>query len=82
MELHPEIKLEGFRGISAPNLDQEVGPLLAMAGGVAPDVLYVNFRISDSYIQQKFLYPIDEYVEQWAKEEDLSERIYAWLLIA
>ena len=37
MELHPNIKLEGFRGISAPGLTQEVGPLLAMAGGVAPD---------------------------------------------
>ena len=61
----------------------EVGPLLAMAGGVAPDVLYVNFRISDSYIQQKFLYPLDDYVEQWAKEEDLSERIYppVWQVI-
>jgi len=76
MELHPDIKLEGFRGITAPGLSQEVGPLLAMAGGVAPDVLYVNFRISDSYIQQEFLYPLDEYVDKWAKEEDLSERIY------
>ena len=83
MELHPDIKLEGFRGVTAPGLGQEVGPLLAIAGGVAPDVLYVNFRISDSYIQQKFLYPLDEYVEQWKKEEDLSERIYppVWQVI-
>ena len=83
MELHPEIKLEGFRGITAPGLDQEVGPLLAMAGGVAPDVLYVNFRISDSYIQQGFLYPLDEYVKDWAKREDLSKRIYppVWQVI-
>ncbi len=73
MELHPEIKLEGFRGITAPGLDQEVGPLLAMAGGVAPDVLYVNFRISDSYIQQKFLYPLDEYVD---KDKPLQAGIY------
>ena len=76
MELHPNIKLEGFRGITAPGLSQEVGPLLAIAGGVAPDVLYVNFRISDSYITQGFLYPLDDYVKQWAKEEDLSKRIY------
>lgn len=73
MELHPDIKLEGFRGITAPGLDQEVGPLLAMAGGVAPDVLYVNFRISDSYIQQKFLYPLDEYVK---KDPEIWNRIY------
>lgn len=76
MELHPNIKLEGFRGVTAAGLSMEVGPLLAMAGGVAPDVLYVNFRISDSYIQQKFLYPLDEYVAEWQKEEDLSEIIY------
>ena len=83
MELHPNIKLEGFRGLQAPGFTQDVGPLLAIAGGVAPDVLYVNFRISDSYIQQGFLYPLDEYVEQWAKEEDLSERIYppVWQVI-
>ncbi len=73
MELHPNIKLEGFRGISAPGLTQEVGPLLAMAGGVAPDVLYVNFRISDSYIQQKFLYPLDEYI---AKDPEVWKQIY------
>jgi ABC-type sugar transport system permease subunit/ABC-type glycerol-3-phosphate transport system substrate-binding protein len=75
MELHPDIRVEGFRGIEAPGLSME-GPLMAMAGGVAPEVLYVNFRISDSYIQQQFLYPLDDYVAQWAKEEDLSERIY------
>ena len=76
MELHPDLKVEGFRGLEAPGLQMEVGPLLAIAGGVAPDVLYVNFRISDSYIQQKFLYPLDDYVARWRKEEDLSERIY------
>ena len=76
MELHPDIQVEGFRNLQVPGLDMEVGPLLAMAGGVAPDVLYVNFRISDSYIQQQFLYPLDDYVAKWAKEEDLSERIY------
>jgi multiple sugar transport system permease protein len=76
MELHPDIKVEGFKGMAAPGLEQDVGPLMAMAGGVAPDVLYVNFRISDSYIQQRFLYPLDEYVAKWAKEENLNERIH------
>ncbi len=33
--------------------------LLAIAGKVSPDVIYVNFRQSDSYIQQDFLYPLD-----------------------
>jgi len=74
LELHPNIRLEVFRGMEVPGLPM-VGPSMAMAGGVAPDVIYVNFRISDSYIQQQFLYPLDEYMEQWAKEENLNERI-------
>jgi len=83
MELHPNIRLEGFKGLEVPGMGMESGPLLAMAGGVAPDVLYVNFRMSDSYIKQKFLYPLDEYVREWEKEEDLSERIYppVWQVI-
>lgn len=83
MELHPNIRLEGFKGLEVPGMGMESGPLLAMAGGVAPDVLYVNFRMSDSYIKQKFLYPLDEYVREWQKKEDLSERIYppVWQVI-
>lgn len=34
--------------------------LLPIAGGMAPDVLYVNFRKSDTYIRQNFLYPLDK----------------------
>ena len=77
-ELHPDIKLESFSGISIPGMGMETEPLLAMAGGVAPDILYVNFRISESYISQGFLYPLDEYVEKWQKEdpEEFKKAIY------
>lgn len=83
MELHPNVKLLGFHGLQVPGMTMETGPLLAMAGGVAPDVLYVNFRMSDSYIQQKFLYPLDGYFKQWAKQEDLHKKIYppVWKVI-
>ena len=40
----------------------------AMAGGIAPDVMYVNFRISETYISQGFLYPLDDYIAKWEKE--------------
>ena len=33
--------------------------LLQIAGDMAPDILYVNFRKSDSYIRAGFLYPLD-----------------------
>ncbi|MBN2307732.1 MAG: extracellular solute-binding protein [Candidatus Hydrogenedentes bacterium] len=56
------VQLVPFSGLRATGMSMEVGPLMAIAGGVAPDVLYVNFRKSDSYIQEGFLYPLDEYI--------------------
>eukprot|EP00831_Metopus_contortus_P048463 TRINITY_DN3953_c0_g2_i2.p1 TRINITY_DN3953_c0_g2~~TRINITY_DN3953_c0_g2_i2.p1 ORF type:complete len:722 (+),score=127.61 TRINITY_DN3953_c0_g2_i2:315-2480(+) len=43
--------------------------LLAIAGGMAPDILYINFRKSDNYIQNNFLYPLDGYLKDLSKEE-------------
>jgi len=46
-------------------------PSSVVAGGVAPDVMYVNFRQSDSYISQGFLAPLDEEVKGWAGVADI-----------
>ncbi len=73
LELNPHVRLEGFRGVTAPGLSMDSQPLLAMAGGVAPDVMYVNFRQSDSYISQGFLAPLDEYVKRWAGVDDIRK---------
>ncbi|MBU1910716.1 MAG: extracellular solute-binding protein, partial [Verrucomicrobia bacterium] len=51
-----EVRLERFSGIQVEGVESD---LLAIAGGLAPDVLYVNFRKSETYIQQGFLYPLD-----------------------
>jgi len=73
---HPEVDLRPFEGLQITGLSSmDIGPLMAMAGGTAPEVMYVNFRISETYISQRFLYPLDEYVAQWQQEEDLSEII-------
>lgn len=58
-----EIELHRFSGIKIEGVQMDSGPLMAIAGGVSPDILYVNFRQSDTYIQNGFLYPLD-------KEED------------
>jgi len=50
------IELERHSGIQVEGVENA---LLAIAGGVSPDVMYVNFRQSDTYIQQRFLYPLD-----------------------
>ena len=62
--LNPEIELSPFSGISIQNMGAESRLMLAMAGGSAPDVLKINFRMSDTYIQQNFLYPLDRYIEK------------------
>lgn len=57
---HVEIRLHRFSGITVQGLAMDARPLMAIAGGVSPDVIYVNFRQSDTYIQQGFLYPLDK----------------------
>jgi len=54
---HVEVRLHKATGIRVEGVEND---LLQIAGGVAPDVLYVNFRKSDNYIQEGFLYPLDK----------------------
>jgi ABC-type sugar transport system permease subunit/ABC-type glycerol-3-phosphate transport system substrate-binding protein len=54
---------------SALNVEGVETDLLAIAGGMAPDILYINFKKSDNYIRNNFLYPLDEYVDQVSKKE-------------
>lgn len=52
-----EVDLKPFSGIRVEGVETD---LLAIAGGLAPDVLYLNFRKSDTYIRNSFLYPLDK----------------------
>ena len=72
---NPTIKLHPATGISLPGLGivMDVGPLMAISGGIAPDILYVNFRKSASYIDDEFLYPLDEYLEDYRRREGEKE---------
>ncbi|MEN6402398.1 MAG: extracellular solute-binding protein [Armatimonadia bacterium] len=71
---HPNVKLVPFEGLVIEGMSSmDSGPLMAMAGGVAPEVLYVNFRQSDTYISQGFLYPLDDYIAKWESEEPVRE---------
>ena len=67
-EEYPYIELKPFSGIDIQGIGMESAPLLAIAGGTSPDVIYVNFRQSDTYIQQGFLAPMDEYLETIPEE--------------
>jgi len=65
-----EVRLKPFSGIQVEGVETD---LLAIAGDMAPDVLYVNFRKSDTYIQNGFLYPLDKpednYVPSMTEDE-------------
>jgi ABC-type sugar transport system permease subunit/ABC-type glycerol-3-phosphate transport system substrate-binding protein len=61
---HPEIRLVVATGLEVQGPANESGLLMAVAGGLAPDVMYVNFRQLESYVQQGFLYPLNEFVER------------------
>ena len=63
---HPLVNPVSDRGLKIPGGARvlDMVPLMQIAGGIAADVMYVNFRQSDTYIQNKFLYPLDKYLEQ------------------
>jgi len=61
---HPEIEIISSSGLQIQGPAAESSFLLAMAGGTAPDVFYVNFRKLHTYIGQNFLQPLDEFVKQ------------------
>ncbi len=66
------VALHRFSGIQVEGVEST---LLAIAGNVAPDVLYVNFRQSDTYIRQGFLAPLDGYFAEFPPEE-LARRVH------
>lgn len=72
---YPNIELRSFSGIKIENMDLDAGPLMAIAGGVSPDIIYVNFRQSATYIEKGFLYPLDEFVK-YVDQDELNYRIY------
>ncbi len=67
-----QLQCRKFTGIKVEGVESD---LLAIAGGVAPDVMYLNFRRSDTYIRQGFLAPLDEYLTGMS-EEELQERVH------
>ena len=60
------IELEAASGIQVEGVENA---LLAIAGGMAPDILSIKFSKSDNYIRNHFLYPLDEYYRTLSREE-------------
>ncbi len=65
----PHIKPVTTAGLEIPGRTLDMVPLMQIAGDIAPEVMYVNFRKSDTYISNRFLYPLDKYIERTAGAE-------------
>ena len=63
---HPDIRAVSSEGLRLPGGSRTMNmvPLMQIAGDMAADVIFVNFRQSHTYISNKFLYPLDEYIEK------------------
>jgi ABC-type sugar transport system permease subunit/ABC-type glycerol-3-phosphate transport system substrate-binding protein len=73
-ETHPNIRLQSATTLQIEGVGVDAAPLMAIAGRTSPDIIYVNFRQSDTYIREGFLYPLDEYMRELSPEE-LARRI-------
>ena len=70
----PHIEPVLYSGVEIEGQVMDSRVLMAIAGKMAPDILYVNFRQSDTYIGQGFLYPLDEFMVG-ISEEALAKRV-------
>lgn len=70
------VRLVQFSGLQIEGVESD---LMAIAGGNPPDVLQVNFRKSDTYIRNGFLYPLDKPEDDYLTAltpEDIKARIH------
>ncbi|OGV51198.1 MAG: hypothetical protein A2X49_15505 [Lentisphaerae bacterium GWF2_52_8] len=72
---NPEIEIQQFSGISIQGMSQEAPMMLAIAGGSAADIMAINFRMSETYIGQTFLYPLDEFIKRDVGETKFMDQI-------
>src|SRR5262245_52999501 len=60
---HPNIRPVSSQGLQLVGAQSDMIPLMQIAGDIAPDVLLVPFARSDTYIRNRFLYPLDKHME-------------------
>ncbi|WP_309385995.1 extracellular solute-binding protein [Cerasicoccus frondis] len=82
LDQHPDIQIEPFAMPKIAGSAMDIGPLMAIAAGIPPHGIYVNFRQSSTYVEQGFLEPMEvllarilsdnEQVRQWDNQN-------AWL---
>jgi len=64
---HPQIRVRALVPLRIEGPAQEGNEFLAVAGGVAPDVFSLFGRKIGDYSSQRFLYPLNEYLDDYAR---------------
>jgi len=59
LQEHPDVTVEPFVMPAIGGSAMDSGPLMAIAAGIPPNVIYVNFRMSSTYLSQGFLEPLE-----------------------
>lgn len=74
---HPGIDLVAVEGIRLENMVTETTTVMLIAGGIAPDVLKMNFRSADGFIKQGMVAPLEEFLDREtpAAREEILARI-------
>ena len=63
LRLHPNVELVSAEGIKLENVVSEVTTVMMVAGGIAPDVLQMNFRSADTFVRMGMVAPLDEFLD-------------------
>jgi multiple sugar transport system permease protein len=79
---HPEVEFRqaGNMVLTSPSGEGNSSDLLAIAGGVSPDVFSLYFQSMHSYIEQGFVLPMDEYLDKWEGTKEVPEQL--WPVVA
>ncbi len=72
LKTHPGIRVRELQGVRLENSGRMDSVIMAIAGGTAPDVIQIPFRNVTTFIEQGFVYPLDEYLDAWKKTTDVE----------
>lgn len=72
-EKYPNVRVISSEGLKIQTMNPEATTIMMIAGGIAPDVIRMQFRSSDSFIQQGIIEPLDSYIEKAGGDQILQK---------
>ena len=73
---HPDIILTPAEGLQIPNMVTESVTIMMVIGGIAPDVIRMNFRSMDSFVRHGVVAPLDTFIRD-SPDRTIWERVPA-----